>query len=187
MSAPSPQSAAASFTLAKSGPSASAATLLLSAYGGCGPADYYGGALGKTSGKPAADYWDNCLWGSRNVTVSGNSFSLNAAKVTGCTTENLCGYMAAVAFNAGVPQLMQYWDAFTRYIANASGGLGNVWSGNSYSWSGGGPAAGNSGRAAEHSSDRGPVESRALPPGRRQQPALTARPADYLSTAVASQ
>ncbi len=128
-----------SFTLAKSGPSASAATLLLSAYGGCGPADYYGGALGKTSGKPAADYWDNCLWGSRNVTVSGNSFSLNAAKVTGCTTENLCGYMAAVAFNAGVPQLMQYWDAYTRYIANASGGLGNVWSGNSYSWSGGGP------------------------------------------------
>ena len=58
--------------------------LLLSDTGGCGPADYYGGGPGTASGSPSADYWDNCIWGSRNVTVSGNTLSINASRVTGC-------------------------------------------------------------------------------------------------------
>lgn len=115
--------------------------LLLSAYGGCGPADYFGGALGTTSGTPAANYWDHCIWGSRNVTVTGNTFSIDAGAVTGCTTGNLCGYQQAVAFNAGVPALLQYWDSYPALIAKASAGLGNVWSGNTYMWAGGGPGA----------------------------------------------
>ena len=127
------------FTLSRSAGHKTGATLLLSAYGGCGPADYYGGRLGVKSGRPLADYWDNCIWGSRNVIVSGNSFSMDAGKVTDCTIADLCGYQAAIAFNAGVPPLMGFWNSYQAYIGDASGGLGDVWSDNTYSWSGGGP------------------------------------------------
>jgi hypothetical protein len=130
---------AKAFTLSNSASRKTGATLLLSAYGGCGPADYYGGSLGLKSGRPSDYYWDNCIWGSRNVIVSGNRFSMNASAVIGCSVGNLCGYEAAVAFNAGVPPLMGFWNSYQDYIGNATGGLGNVWSDNSYSWSGGGP------------------------------------------------
>ena len=53
----------------------------------------------------------------------------------------MCGYMMMVAFNAGVPALMHYWDSYPQYIAQASGGLGNAWLRNTYQWSGGGPGA----------------------------------------------
>jgi parallel beta-helix repeat protein len=132
---------ARSFTLSRSHARQAGVTLLVSAYGGCGPADYYGGGPGRPSGRPAARYWDNCIWGSRNVTVSGNAFVMNAGRVQGCTTGNMCGYMTAVAFNAGVPPLMQFFDAYSRYLPRASGGLGNAWSDNAYRWSGGGPGA----------------------------------------------
>ena len=134
-------SSAHAFTLDRSPGDESGASLLLSAYGGCGPADYYGGGSGRKSGKPAANYWDNCIWGSRNITVSGNRFSSDANTITGCTEKNMCGYMTAMAFNAGTPKLMQFFDAYTNLIANASGGLGNTWSGNTYSWTGGGPGS----------------------------------------------
>lgn len=128
-----------SFTLSDSPGDRSGASLLLSAYGGCGPADYYGGGPGVESGSPKAMYWDNCIWGSRNVTVTRNTFAIDAAKVTGCERrQNMCGYMMAAAFNAGVPKLMQFFDSYQQYIAQASGGLGNVWSDNAYEWSGGG-------------------------------------------------
>jgi hypothetical protein len=133
---------AKSFTLSRSPGSAYGRgdALLLSAYGGCGPADYFNGGRGVASGRPAADYWSNCIWGSQNVTVKDNAFSVDAATVTGCTTTaNLCGYQQLVAFNGGVPALMQYWFSYTNYIAKASGGLGNVFSDNAYTWSGGGP------------------------------------------------
>ncbi len=126
-----------SFTLSGTPRNLAGATLLLSAYGGCGPADYYGGGPEVASGTPRADYWGNCSWGARNVTVSGNVFSVNASAVQGCqTAKNLCGYMENAAFNAGVARLLQFWDAYPDYIAKASGGLGNVWSGNTYLWSG---------------------------------------------------
>jgi hypothetical protein len=130
---------AKSFTLSKSAATRTGASLLLSEYGGCGPADYYRGGLNVASGSPREGYWNNCIWGSRNVTVTGNKFSINASSVKGCKTlKNLCGYMQAVAFNAGVPQLMQFFYSYQTYIAKASGGLGNVWSNNTYQWTGGG-------------------------------------------------
>ena len=132
-------SSAHSFTLSRSPGNRTGASLLLSAYGGCGPADYFGGKPGGLSGSPKALYWDNCPWGSRNVTVTRNVFSLDPASVTGCQNQqNLCGYMMAAAFNAGVPKLMQFFDGYQTYIAHSSGGLGNVWSDNTYQWSGNG-------------------------------------------------
>lgn len=127
------------FTLNDSPGNVSGATLLLSAYGGCGPADYFDGAQGTTSGTPAEDYWDNCLWATKNVTVSGNQLSINAGTVTGCTTDNLCGWVTADAFLPGIPTLMQYWADYDTLIGKASGGVGVVFSGNDYTWAGGGP------------------------------------------------
>jgi hypothetical protein len=128
-----------SFTLSDSPGDGSGKSLLLSGYGGCGPADYFGGKPGAASGSPKAMYWDNCVWGSRNVTVTGNVFSLDASAVKGCeVAANQCGYMMTAAFDAGVPKLMQFFDAYQTYIADASGGLGNVWSDNTYQWSGSG-------------------------------------------------
>jgi hypothetical protein len=123
------------FTISGAAGTQSGVQLLLSAYGGCGPADYYGGALGVASGSPKADYWDNCLWASRNVTVKGNTFSINAAAVHGCeVTRNLCGVNYDAAFDPGIPQLMRFWSSYETYIARAKGGLGNVWSQNTYEW-----------------------------------------------------
>ncbi len=115
--------------------------LLLDKTGGCGPADYYGGGFGVNSGTPLAAYWDNCIWGSRNVTVTRNIFAMNASVVRNCTTASDCGMMAAIAFDPGIPKLMQFWGNYPKYIAKASGGLGNVWSDNTYRWSGGGAGA----------------------------------------------
>jgi parallel beta-helix repeat protein len=148
--------------------------LLLSAYGGCGPADYAGGGPGRTSGRPAARYWDNCLWGSRNVIVSGNVFSLRADHVADCRAATRCGYMQAVAFNAGVPPLVRYFQGYPKLIANAVGGLGNVWSANTYVWQGSGKwlfEAGDQGhvvsrgewQAAPHRQDAGSAFGGALP------------------------
>lgn len=123
------------FTISDSAGTQTGLQLLLSAYGGCGPADYYGGARGVASGSPRADYWDNCLWASRNVIVKGNTFSINAAAVTGCEVpRNLCGVSYEAAFDPGIPQLMRFWSSYETYIAKAKGGLGDVWSKNVYEW-----------------------------------------------------
>ena len=129
---------ASSFTLTAKAPSPGRAQILISAYGGCGPADYYHGGPAARSGKPVSDYWLNCIWGSRNVTVSHNIFSMNTARIRGCTTKNMCGYMGLLAFNAGVPALMQFFHAYPSLVAHAKGGLGNVWSDNAYTWQGSG-------------------------------------------------
>ena len=138
-------SSAHAFTLTAKPPGGSYNTgnvLLLSATGGCGPADYYGGGPRVASGSPSAYYWDHCLWASKNVTISRNVFSIDASTVSGCTTTaNLCGYQQAVAFNGGVPLLMQYWYPYTRYIASATAGVGNVYEDNDYTWTGGGKGA----------------------------------------------
>lgn len=126
------------FTLTDSPGNVSGASLVLSADGGCGPADYFGAsAPGDLSGTPSEAYWDHCIWGSRNVTVDNNQFNMDAATVTGCTTlANLCGYQYAGSFNPGIPVLMQYWSPMQDYITLASGGLGDVFSGNAYVWAG---------------------------------------------------
>lgn len=124
-----------SFTISGSPGNESGASLLLSAYGGCGPADYHGGGLGVASGTPKAYYWDNCVWGSRNITVTGNTFSIDAASVKGCKVlSNLCGVSYDAAFDPGIPQLMHFWFSYETYIAEAKKGLGIVWSDNTYEW-----------------------------------------------------
>ena len=71
------------------------------------------------------------------MTVRDNVFAIDASTVRGCgTAKNMCGFMENAAFNAGQPRLMQFWDSYPGYIAKASGGLGNVWSQNTYIWSG---------------------------------------------------
>jgi parallel beta-helix repeat protein len=126
-----------SFTLNDSPGNVTGASLMVSAYGGCGPADYFGGALGTASGTPTADYWDNCNYGSRNVEVSGNELSTGSAAVTGCTTAaNLCGFEYLSSFNAGVPVLMRFWSSMQSYITLATGGLGDVFADNAYTWDG---------------------------------------------------
>ena len=130
-----------SFTLDRSPGNVTGAELLISAYGGCGPADYFGGGPGVNTGQPQDAYWDNCIWGSRNVTITNNTFSMQADQVTGCTAANMCGYMQTVAFIPGVPTLVQYWGSYTTLIAKSDRGLGNVWSHNTYNWSGGGPGS----------------------------------------------
>ena len=129
---------ARSIRLTAAAPSVSRAQILISAYGGCGPADYYHGSATGTSGKPAANYWLNCIWGSRNVTVSHNLFSMNTATIRGCTAKNMCGYTGLLAFNAGVPTLMRFFQSYPGLVARADGGLGNVWSANTYDWQGSG-------------------------------------------------
>jgi parallel beta-helix repeat protein len=129
------------FTLSGSPGDRAGARLSVSAYGGCGPADYAGGAHGVQSGQPAAFYWDNCIWGTHDVTVSGNTFSMDAGAVTGCTVAAACGYNQNEAFNAGVPLFMQFFDAYDPLTIRAAAGIGNVFSGNTYIWRGGGPGA----------------------------------------------
>jgi Right handed beta helix region len=127
------------FTLDQSPGNASGRSLLLSAYGGCGPADYYGGGLNLKSGQPASYYWDNCIWGSQNITVKDNRFKTDASAIKGCGTKaTMCGYMENAAFNAGIPKLMQFFFPYSAYIAKASGGLSNVWADNTYEWAGNG-------------------------------------------------
>ena len=129
------------FTLTTSPGNVSGAALYVSSYGGCGPADYFGGGPGVSTGAPSNPYWDNCIWGSRNISVSGNVFAMNAGTVTGCTNANRCGFQYLSAFNACVQPLLLYFGTYQTYITQASGGLGDVWSGNAYTWSGGGPGA----------------------------------------------
>lgn len=142
------------FTLTASPGNVTGANLLVSAYGGCGPTDYFNGSAGVSSGTPSAPYWDNCNWGSRNVIVAGNKLSMDAAAVTGCTTlANLCGFQYDASFNPGIPTLLTFWSSMQSLMTLASGGLGNVFSGNAYTWTGGGSGAwiftkGNAGNGA---------------------------------------
>lgn len=133
-----------SFTLSDSPGNETNADLLLSSYGGCGVADYYpqgSGAPGADTGTPSDPYWDNCIFGSRNVTVKGNIFSMNAGAVANCTLANNCGFNGVLSYNPGEYTLLRFWQNYQDYIAKASGGLGNVFSHNAYTWTGGGAGA----------------------------------------------
>jgi hypothetical protein len=129
-----------SFTLAAPPPGGSYATgdrLLLQQGGGCGFPDFADATRpGQVTGSPAAPYWDHCLWGSRNITVSGNYFSINAAQVSRCTNANGCGWMQQTVFNPGVATLDRLWFGMINDIKSATGGLNIVWSGNAYHWEG---------------------------------------------------
>ena len=121
--------------------------IVASEAGGCGYADLIGSSEGNTSGSPAADYWDNCLWGTRNVTVSGNTFSMASASVTGCTAAAYCGNIEIINSGAGFPaNIFDIYDGnggyFENNAPNAQSPLNNVFSNNTYTWTGSaGPGA----------------------------------------------
>ena len=121
--------------------------IVASEAGGCGYADLIGSSEGNTSGSPAADYWDNCLWGTRNVTVSGNTFSMASASVTGCTAAAYCGNIEIINSGAGsLANIFDIYDGnggyFENNAPNAQSPLNNVFSNNTYTWTGSaGPGA----------------------------------------------
>ena len=69
--------------------------------GGCGMYDLMGSSAGKDTGSPSRPYFDNCNWWVQDLTVSHNSFSVNAnpsktwkaGSVTNCLAATGCGYM----------------------------------------------------------------------------------------------
>ena len=70
------------------------------------------------------------------MTVAQNAFSINANVVKGCTAANDCGFQQLVAFNAGVPTLMQFFDSYANLVGRSTEGLGNTWADNTYTWTG---------------------------------------------------
>ena len=121
--------------------------IVASEQGGCGYADLIGSTEGTTSGSPAANYWDNCLWGTRNVTVSDNTFSMASNSVTGCTTAAMCGDVSVIDSGSGFPaSIFDIYDGNGQYFENnapnAQSPLNNVFSDNTYTWTGtAGPGA----------------------------------------------
>jgi parallel beta-helix repeat protein len=114
----------------------------LSARGGCSEADLAGSSEGTASGSPSADYWDNCLFASRNVLVDNNAFGMTAGTVTGCTAANLCGLNVIVNSQSGFPGTeFDFYNKGAAYYADnapVSGSpLNNVFSDNAYSWTSG--------------------------------------------------
>jgi parallel beta-helix repeat protein len=130
---------AQSFTLnqAPSGGYTTGDVLWLQSPGGCGFPDYPpSGSPGQVSGTPPAAYWDHCLWGSRNVTISGNYFSVGASTVTNCTQGNGCGFMQITGFNAGIAAINSIWTTMPTLMQTQASGLNITWSGNAYHWQG---------------------------------------------------
>jgi hypothetical protein len=143
--AASPSPTANSFALTEPATaSSSGAHVDLSTPGGCSLYDLSSSAgpvqvPGTTSGHTAADYWDNCIWGSRNVLVAGNTFTMASDVVAGCTAQNMCGDMQMVAFAPGTDPWWDVWGPYFKdHIAVATSPLNNVWSDNTYTWYGSG-------------------------------------------------
>jgi len=60
--------------------------------GGCGWGDLAGSSTASNSGTPANDYYDNCRWKTQNVAVSDNVFNVTPSDITGCESNNGCGF-----------------------------------------------------------------------------------------------
>ena len=115
--------------------------------GGCGMADLAGTTQGNA-------YWDNCLFGTFNVTVSSNTFSMASNSVTGCTSSDYCGEVDLINYASNFPSSVfdiyngsAYsctvgTNTFNGYYACnmmlASSPLNNVFSDNTYSFTGSG-------------------------------------------------
>ncbi len=113
---------------------------------GCGMYDLIGSSAGKDTGSPSDPYFDNCNWWVQDLTISHNSFSMNAnptktwkaGSVTNCLAATGCGYMVIYA-NSGACVNGCFWSPYAdRVVADyiTSSASHNVWSNNSYTWSG---------------------------------------------------
>jgi hypothetical protein len=114
--------------------------------GGCGLFDLTGATPGSRTGSPRAAYYANCDWDVQGVTVSGNTFAMDAnptstytrGEVTDCTYALGCGYMVMYA-NTGACTTGCF---FSPYAGQAEADLlkssasGNRWSDNRYFWAG---------------------------------------------------
>jgi hypothetical protein len=118
--------------------SASGDIVMLSAKGGCGYADLVGSSAGALSGDPPGAYWDNCLWATRNVSVSGNQFRAAPPSTEGCVrAEALCNVMAIIDANQGFPAAQfDIYNGNNRYFSVhapvATSPLHNVFAANTY-------------------------------------------------------
>ena len=82
---------------------------------------------GKSTGSPAADYYDGCRWKAQNVEISNNTFHFTPANIPQCTMANLCGFMGlfsnygstAPYTGAAVPTAITFAQ-------------GNLWKSNTY-------------------------------------------------------
>jgi hypothetical protein len=140
--------------------------------GGCGMYDLMGSGLGKATGSPRAQYFDDCNWWVQDLLVAGNYFELTAnpsttwvpGEVTMCTAATGCGYMALYA-NTGPCTNGCFWSPYSNqtdasYITSAS--AHNVWRDNIYVWKGSGCwqfEAGGTGQVLSESSWRGSEDS----------------------------
>ena len=116
--------------------------------GGCGMYDLIGSGPGTQTGSPRHPYFDNCNWWVQDLTVSGNTFIMDAnpsqtwkaGSVTNCTAATGCGYMVVYA-TTGTCTYGCLWSPYANnvsaeYIISAN--AHNVWSNNTYSWTGAG-------------------------------------------------
>ena len=114
--------------------------------GGCGMYDLIGSKAGASTGSPANPYFDNCNWWNQNLTVSGNTFVMNAnptktfkpGSVTNCTAANGCGYMVLYA-SSGACTTGCFWSPYADEVSTdriISGQAHNAFSNNTYSWIG---------------------------------------------------
>ncbi len=126
-----------SITLTTAATGSGTVSMTLSTPGGCGLYDLYGSSPGAITGSPPEDYFDNCIWASTNLIVSGNQLSMASGSVTGCTSAALCGVIAAISYDAGIDA---WWRIYQPYevdnIAESGSLLDNVWSDNTYTWTG---------------------------------------------------
>ena len=114
--------------------------------GGCGMYDLIGSSPGTQTGSPRNPYFDNCNWWVQDLTISGNTFVMNAnptktwkaGSVTNCKAATGCGYMLIYA-TIGTCTYGCLWspyagDATAQYIISKN--AHNIWRDNSYRWTG---------------------------------------------------
>jgi hypothetical protein len=114
--------------------------------GGCGMYDLMGSSAGQDTGSPRNPYFANCNWWVQYLTVTDNSFSMNAnptkawkaGSVTDCLAATGCGYMVLYA-NQGACTNGCFWSPYAAsfdadYLSSKA--AHNVWSDNRYTWSG---------------------------------------------------
>jgi hypothetical protein len=71
--------------------------------------------VGLKTGSPAADWFDGCMWRSENISITGNTFEFNPAKVKYCTQKlwPTCG-MTGVFSEYGGPPDAPGWAVATQ-------------------------------------------------------------------------
>jgi Right handed beta helix region len=85
---------------------------------------------GLTTGSPAEDWWDGCLWRTANVAISGNTIDFNPAKITDCNSAEWpdCGAGGTFSQYGSPTKNQPDWIIPTQLTFFQN----NVWSDNTY-------------------------------------------------------